>query len=719
MTLAKKLAACALLALAGCGGGSTIKPSLPAGSLPPPKTEMVTITIQTGGASSVERRERYISPNAKAVAIGVSPGDPQYPATSSCVNIVSSITSYTLQVAAPVGNDNFAIQTYDNVCAGNGTATGFVIGSTKGISGTVTPGAANILNPNGVAPAQPCSGSCTMTIGAIFNFLNSVFAASLSAVTPGLTTFVMDPGVTMAMPVNFTLKGNAGTPLTSPDANGNPVPLLQPVTITLTDTSPKAVPQTIGLALVNAAGYVYCPQINGASVQFAASASPTCPQNRTTAGTIAFGTGVGVQVTFATAPRATDQLVVVYNGASQSFFQSASLVATAGPTLGTIPIGAQPRVSSFGSVLPAGSTGVAFGPGGALQLITAGNQVYTFTAPGAVGAGSTPVTGANFTGVTVVNAVAASSYAVDANCVACDSTHLGIYQLGTTSGTVNGQAPAQLTTVTGVSAAALNQSGPIGIVGLSPGQGGAASYGSLIVAANNSLYRLDLASVNTVAAITLLAGSATAGSTGRGFADNAAGTSARLNFGTATFAGLALSAVGSAVVFADPGNSALRQMSLAPGNAVVTLATYSAAPAGVAVDPTSGVIITTHPTVYVLDSVASTGGSTSLFAGQPGQAGTQDGLGIQAYPLQFNPGNSAGGPNGPALPGQAYAGLYEPAGLTPIGPNSAQAAQATAGLSVFLARFSGPQGVAVDPSATPNARFSVVDQNSRVLRSVL
>lgn len=719
MTFTRILAACTLLMLVACGGGTSTKPVISPGSTPAAKTELVTITIQTKGATSIERRARYISPNAKSVAIGVSPGDPQYPPTSSCVNIVSSITSYTLQVAAAIGNDNFLIQTYDNVCASNGTATGFAIGSTKGISGTVTPGAANVLNPNGVAPAQPCTGSCTMTIGAIFNFVNSVFSASLSTTTPGLTTFAMDPGVTMALPINFTLNGNAGTPLTSPDANGSPVPLLQPVTITLTDTSPKAVPQTIGLALVNAAGYIYCPQINGASVQFAAAATPTCPQNRTTAGTIAFGSGVAVQVTFASAPRAMDQLVLVYNGASQSFFQSATLVATAGPTLGSIPIGAQPQVTSLAPVLPVASTGIAFAPGGGVQLITAATQVYTVTAPATIGAGSTPAAGTNLTGITALNAVVASSYAVDTNCVACDATHLGIYQLGTTPATVNGQAPAQLTTVPGVSALALDQSGPIGIVGLSPGQGGAASYGSLVVAANNSLYRLDLASPNTVSAITLMAGSGIAGTAGQGFLDNAAGPSARMNFATATFTGLALNAVGSAVVFADPGNSALRQVSLAPGNAASTLATYSAPPVGVAVDPTSGVIITTHPSVNALVSVSSTGAAGAVFAGQPGQSGAQDGLGIQGYPLQFNPGNRAAGPSGPTIPGPQYAGLYEPAGLTPIGPNSAQAAQAVAGLAAYIARFASPQGIAVDPSSTPNARFSVVDRAARALRIVL
>src|SRR5262249_11250498 len=162
------------------------------------QTADVTLTIVTRTPASVARGPKYFSPNAQSVAITVAPGDPQYLPAGACTNVSAGITIYTLTVPAPVGNDTFNVQTFDGPCNGLGRP-GHVIGATKPISGTVRSAAANVLNPNGVAPAQPCPGSCTMTIGALFNAATSVFSASLSTGAPNLTAFAMDPGVTMAI----------------------------------------------------------------------------------------------------------------------------------------------------------------------------------------------------------------------------------------------------------------------------------------------------------------------------------------------------------------------------------------------------------------------------------------------------------------------------------------------------------------------------------------
>ncbi|MBV8074279.1 MAG: hypothetical protein JO140_02530 [Candidatus Eremiobacteraeota bacterium] len=726
----KRLLGCALvLLLSGCGGGTQ------RGSSPPaqlaPQSAAVSITIDT--RAPAQRARKYISPNAKSVAITVTPGNPAFTQASGCANIVSGVSLYTVSVNAPIGSDTFAIGAYDGPCAnstGGSNGSGNLLDTIASIVGTVTAGAANTLNPAGVAPAQPCpGGSCTIVIAQTINPAASAatVSASLSSGTPSLTTFEFDPGVTMALPVSFTLKDNGGNALTSPDANGQTIPLLQPVTVAMTDTSPNAAASNLGLAVVDGNGNVYCPTLpppGSGTVTFAANATPTCAGNRTTAGTVFVGNPQPtVNFQISNAPHAGDRIVVVYNGATQSTFQSANLAINFGAgSIVTVPIAGQTQVfTQFAG--PASPVGIAVAPIGSVEFVSAATKVYAQVAGTALGAGSNAIAGANFTGISYLSAAAPATYVVDPNCINCDATHVGIYQTGATPGTVNGATPTQLTTTGGLTTNGFVQAvippfqkGPIAVVALAPGQYGAGGFGSLLVAANNAIYRLDLASATTISAITILAGSGIPGIVGQGSADNANGLNATFNLGTVPFAGMALDATATNLFFSDPGNSAVRKIALAGTNAVTTYARFPSPPGGVAVDSLTGTVFATLPAGNSIQRIPGAGATPVTFAG--GNVGTQDGLGSQAYPLQFNVGNAVANGAGTG-PQTAYGVLYNGTATVLIGANTNRAQQNAAGINSFVAQFSTPQGLALDPGTNPNGRFYVVDQGSGLIRTAL
>ncbi|MBV8602366.1 MAG: hypothetical protein JO359_12455, partial [Candidatus Eremiobacteraeota bacterium] len=613
------------LSLGGCSSAAHNAPSTPATA---PQSALVSVTIVVRTPDS--RQRKYISANAKSVAIGVTPGNPAFSPASGCTNVVPGIATYTVQVNAPIGTDTFTIAAYDGPCtssSGGSTGSGNLLDTIAPITGTVTAAAANTLNPAGVAPAQPCPVSCTIVIAQVINNAASAasVSASLSTMTPNLTTFEFDPGVTMAMPVTYAVIDNGGRTLTSPDANGQTVALLQPITVTLTDTSLGATPQTLGVALVDGAGGIYCPsapQPGSATVTFASGSTPTCPGNKTTAGTVFFGSAnPTVNFQLAVAPRAGDRIVVVYNGATQSQFSSGTLSMTFGASNATIALGGQSQVQTqFAG--PASPVGIAVAPAGSIEFVTAGTKIYAQAAGTALGAGTNALAGTNLTGIAYMNAAAPVTYAVDPNCAGCDNTHVGIYQTGATPGTVNGTTPTQLTTAGALTTSGFVfpilppfQKGPIAVAALTPAQGGAATFGSLIVAANNSVYRLDLASATTISAITLVAGTGVPGVIGQGSQDNANGLQASFNFGTFAFAGFALDANAQNLFLADPGNNALRRIAVSGTNAVTTYARYPSAPAGVAVDTVSGAVMATLPSSNVIERATALGATPSVFAG--------------------------------------------------------------------------------------------------------
>ena len=125
--------------------------------------------------------------------------------------------------------------------------------------------------------------------------------------------------------------------------------------------------------------------------------------------------------------------------------------------------------------------------------------------------------------------------------------------------------------------------------------------------------------------------------------------------------------------FCDTGNGVIRAASLTGNNVVSTLI---AAPScqGLAYDGMLRQLIVTNAN-NTIALVNPTTGTAQGFAGQINVAGTANGQGIVAYPLQFQPGNAVSSGGAAATP---FNGL----GLTP-----------NTGVNNTAATFSNPMGI--------------------------
>lgn len=675
--------------LHGCGQAGTRAVAPPTG-------------IASGGGASLivalpsflknsSRKPAYLSPNARSVAVTVSPDAGSiYAPVSSCVTINAGTSSVAFAVGAPLGRVTVLVTANNGPCTAGGgvgtTATGAVLAQAGPVSGTIVAGQTNSLNGSAFFNSTPVS------LGVAFDQSTASFAASLSNAAPNITAFEMDgPNAVMALPATLSLKDVFGNSLVSPDGSGNNVLLGTPITIKLTDTSLNAQGGTLRLAYVAANGSLL--------------AGPTAT----------IGNPPAASLTLSVAPPLGSKIVVLYSGATQSTFQSAMLVATyANTTLATIPIANQPVVSTLPFVynVPA-PVGIAVLPASTIA-VGGGPQVIANGAGAALGAGSTAVPAANFTALALAAPGTPAKpvlYVADASCVNCTASSGGIFAFvaagaSLTASDINGITP---TAVTFPNNPLLNSVGngvavgPIGLVALAPAQGGAAGFGSLLVAANNSIYRIDLTgSTASANSVRLIAGSGQAGAGGASYVDVATGTMARFNFGTAKFVGMATDPAGRTLYLADPSNFAVRAISLSGANAVTTIAQLPQAPVGLAIDGSSGVpyVTAANGNLYAL-----TGGTATLFAGQgTTNRGSIDGFGTASYPVQFLAGNAASAPSG-GTAGAAFSML----GLS-VNTN------ANVGGNPPLATFATPMGIAWDPITS---YFYVVDSGSQTVRRVL
>jgi len=186
-----------LTLLAGCaGGGSSPAPAVSAQqSHTAAKSAQVTFTMHWNSATTASsaRAPKFISPSALSVSVTVNGGTPSY--------LNAPVT--TLTIVAPVGNDTFAFQTYDET---NGQ--GNVLGRAS-VTENIVDGAANVVSAviNGI-PASLTIGLEVVRPLAGTSMFIPVFVSALDA--DG--NVIVGPGY-YAAPINLAINDptNTGT----------------------------------------------------------------------------------------------------------------------------------------------------------------------------------------------------------------------------------------------------------------------------------------------------------------------------------------------------------------------------------------------------------------------------------------------------------------------------------------------------------------------------
>lgn len=222
---------------------------------------------------------------------------------------------------------------------------------------------------------------------------------------------------------------------------------------------------------------------------------------------------------------------------------------------------------------------------------------------------------------------------------------------------------------------------------------------TIYVAARNAIYRYRVSFDGPRVSQTLVGPVLVAGSgslVGPEPLRDGVGTVARFDFGMSPTVGLAFDSTTARPRFlfvADPGHAAVRRIDLS-NNAVTTVAGLPGAPAGIAVNEQSGVIITSVPANHAIYTLE--GRTVHLYAGAPSRDGAEDGFGLAPYPLQFSDECLLGS----GLPAVRYSGL-------PLGANSP--------LPMRAAAFRSPYGLTIDPQ---NGMLLVADRAAGLVRSV-
>ncbi|MBV8600004.1 MAG: hypothetical protein JO359_00420 [Candidatus Eremiobacteraeota bacterium] len=672
--------------------------------------------------------------------------------TGPCTQATSSTTlpaAVNTAVQTAIANGGFAL---------NGSITAATLPTTT-VAGTIGTGTWLTLQGNGIAgnpfTVNPGGGIATgaQVLGYPLTVPQSITGASLSTSTPNITTFEMDAAGVYGLPFNITVNGAGGAtpasgascnPITGAGACNN---FDVPVTVTLTNASSGAASGTVSLALVTSTGAVLA---NTAANLGAFGCAPTVA-----CAAITIGSALPAGATF----------VVLYNGAGQDVFQKATVTATYnGSTLATLTVTNQPQVQTIvtagaGGTPPGGGfvgpLGLDLGFGTAAQSVAyianngpnlafpggcpanGGGCVVADSALTPFGANTATVTASNspavagtlFSSVATNHVAASNIWAADANCINCSGAAGGAYAFYTLA---NGFAAAAVPAVVGTAATVQPpfqatvlppfKPGVVGMVFVPPAIAGVSDAatcqpagcgsGVIFFAANNSIYRAELSAVNTVSYYRLIAGTGTAGALGQGNVDSTSGIGAKFNFGTANFVGMtadfntANTTVANLYVV-DVGNGTVRKVSLTGTNGTATVISAAAA-RGITYDTRSKLLYVTNSDNTV--AAVTTAGVASPFAGAAGVAGTSNGLGQVAYPVQFNAGNAvAAAAGGPPAAGTTFSGLG-------LGPNSNAAAQLAAGVGSYVGRFNSPFGIAYDVAT--NAYFWVVDNATPALRVV-
>ena len=755
--------------LAGCSGAGS-QATVPKAGASAPAAQAAGTALSQGSVTitlpanlqSVDRSGKTIPATAASVTVfvvqaPVGLGQPLYFPIATCVALPATGAGTTgIQFAAPVGNDFIYITLASGPCATATTLPASVVSAVNAAATTTPPtflapaGFANmpvigtagtgtflnqvnapLANPFVVNPgAGPVLGA--ITFGFSLGVPQSIVGGSLSTTTPSVRAIQWDIGAEgMPFTLGFTGPGSAGAvpPGTAFDF---------PVTVRLKDTSTtalgNAVPGALGLVGVTASGSTFTGTtaaggITAGGTIATALGAPGCSPNQACA-----------TMTLNSSLPAAAQLAVVCACVSQDVYQNATITLTYNnQTLATIPITSQPQVVTLAQqganlVLPAGNPSAGVNPLGPLGLTeagdatTAGGSLYVADGPNVWWSGGTASTpfgtnqitfnaadagpaGANFTAIADGGVYAAGTvFVADSACVACNNTVTGLW-----SRAANAAGLAQFGTPAGQSMfqSTVGPPFPIGPIGIAywTVAGGAQTNGVLFVAANNSIYRVVLNTPTAATSVSLFAGTGIAGALGQGNA-NGPGLNSSFNFGTNKFVGMALdynpnsgaTAPPTTLYVVDPGNGVIRAISLTGTNNVSTLASAPAA-TGLAYDLGNGQLYVTNSN-HTIAAINPKTGAIAGFAGQNSSSGTSNGLGLQAYPLQFNAGNAVSSTNG------GIATQFSGIGLT---PNTDAAAQAAAGVPNFLAKFSSPSGIVYDPT---KSYFYVVDNGSAAIRTL-
>ncbi|MBV8074282.1 MAG: hypothetical protein JO140_02545 [Candidatus Eremiobacteraeota bacterium] len=731
-----------------------------------------TLTLDMKQLENVLRSKQTIPGTATTATVFVAQapanaGGAQYFPVASCVALPApGVGPATIPFAAPVGYDWVVVAVSTGACAAATTlpapvVTAFTNASNNsgtwslptsgpvtvanlstvqvaGTEGTGTwltvqsagiPGNPFTVNPGGGIAAGP------INLGYSLSTPQTLTGASLSTSTPGVTAFEMDAAGVYGLPFNFSVNSPSGA-VPASGASCNPVTNAgacnnfdQPVTVRVKDTS------------VNAAGTATAGVL---TLWLVSSTGATLGGPTATALGAAgcSGTQACATITIGSALPPGASFVVTYTGANQDVFQQATAtISYAGGTLASFPITNQTQVVTLAQqgankVLPAGNPSAAVNPVGPLGITEAGDptvaggSVYVADGPNvwwSGGVAATPFTTNQITfnvadpapAGTVLGAIAdggvyvgGTVFVADANCIACSNTKTGLYsRAANAAGLTNfttpaGQSMFQATVLPPFSP------GPIGIAYWTVA-GGAPANGVLFVAANNSIYRIVINTATTATSVSLFAGTGIAGTIGAGNV-NGPGLAAQFNFGTSKFVPMALNynpnggaVAPTALYVLDTGNGAVRAISLSGSNAVTTLIAASAGH-GLTYDSGNGLLYITNNNNTVA-AINPTTGTAAGFAGQINVAGSGNGLGIAAYPVQFNAGNAvSAAAGGPPPAGSTFSGL----GLT---ANSNAAAQNAVGVASFLATFSNPVGIVYDPN---KAFFYVVDNTTAAIRTL-
>ena len=189
--------ACALFALAGCGGGGGSAPgssTIPTGNLR--TSAMFSISVQLPSASSSAVAPKYISPNTQSMVItllsvnGAAPNPPQAPVTANitpsspgCSTSGSTLTC-NVAVASIVGSDTYQLTAFSAVNAGGN---------------------------------QLSSGTTTATITAgILNNVPVTLNGIIASLAVNLGTTSPSTGTASVIPVTVTAKDASGATIVGP-----------------------------------------------------------------------------------------------------------------------------------------------------------------------------------------------------------------------------------------------------------------------------------------------------------------------------------------------------------------------------------------------------------------------------------------------------------------------------------------------------------------------
>ncbi len=332
-------------ALAACGGGGGSSPNIPSAAPLAHATAVFTITIPHP-AQSGARAPKYISPNTASVTISLAAGALSLPANSPCTiaggaitcattgsspgcTVGVGITACTLNVIAPVGNDQFNLDMFD--AAGNKLSTGTVVAV------VATAGATIALTMNGVVAHVSLALGTPVTVGTTTKVPVIVTATDASGAT------IVGPG-SFTQPITLTNSDASGHTVLTPTSVPDPATGQTGVTLTY-DGSPTVTTVTISAPGTSATPVVFTP-VGLATPTPTPTTAPLACTGQVMAGTYTVFATTGSFASVGAGAYTIDL-------ATSSYFQYTVVAATPSPTPSTTPL---PTPSSTPSQTPTPTT---------------------------------------------------------------------------------------------------------------------------------------------------------------------------------------------------------------------------------------------------------------------------------------------------------------------------------------------------------------------------